>query len=114
MNTTLSVPRIRVATSAVSIAMITCSVLWHASACIYYATSGFRDDWSATPLLWILSTIVTPAICFGGGMILVDSRKHASFALMEWWALAAIFLPVTMGTLLSFWAIKGLLTMSGI
>jgi len=114
MNTILFAPRIRVTTSAVSIVMIVCSILWHASACIYYATSGFRDDWSATPLLWMLTVIVTPAICFGGGMILVDARKHAPFTLMQWWALTAIFLPVTLGTLLSFWAIKVLLTMSGV
>ena len=62
----------------------------------------------------MLTMLVTPAICFGGGMILVDSRKRAPLTLIDWWALVAIFLPVTLGTLLSFWAIKALLAMSGI
>jgi hypothetical protein len=95
-------------------AVIACSVLWHISACIYFATSGLRHDWSATPLLWLLTMLVTPAICFAGGMILVNGRKSFRFTLIESWALVAIFLPVTAGTLLSFWVVKILLTMSGI
>ena len=58
--------------------------------------------------------MVTPAMCFAGGMILVNARKPFQFTLIESWALAAIFLPVTVGTLLCFWAVKILLTMSGI
>jgi len=115
MNTTDdAILRGRVSTSALSIALIACSALWHVSACIYYATSGFRNDWSATPLLWMLTVTVTPAICFAGGMILIDARKHSKFTMVEYWALLAIFLPVTAGTLLSFWAVKVLLSMSGV
>jgi hypothetical protein len=33
---------------------------------------------------------------------------------MEWWGLVAIVLPVTLGTLLSFWAVKVMLAMSGV
>jgi hypothetical protein len=104
----------RVSTAALSVALIICSGLWHISACIYYSTSGFRSDWSATPLLWMLAVIVTPAVCFAGGMILFEARKHSRFTMMEWWALAAIFLPVTVGTLLSVWAVKVLFGMSGL
>ena len=113
MSTT-HILRNRVSTSALSIALISCSGLWHASACVYFATSGFRADWSATPLFWMLTVMVTPAICFAGGMILVDGRKHSQFSLTEWWGLTAIFLPVTVGTLLSVWAVKGLFAMGGI
>jgi hypothetical protein len=114
MNTTCDMPRKRVSTSALSIALIICSGLWQVSACIYYSTNGLRDDWSATPLLWMLAVVVTPAVCFTGGLILVDARKDSRFTVIEWWALVAIFLPVTVGTLLSVWAVKVLLGMSGL
>ena len=115
MNTTDdAILRGRVSTSALSLALIACSALWHLSACIYFATSGFRSDWSATPLLWMLTVTLTPAICFAGGMILVDARKRWQFAMIEWWALAATLLPVTLGSLLSFWAVRVLFTMSGV
>lgn len=114
MNTVNDLPQKRISPKAVSIAMILCSGIWQVSACVYYSTSGFRSDWSATPLLWMLAVIVTPAVCFSGGMILFDARKHSRFTTLEWWALAAIFLPVTLGTLLSVWAMKVLLGMSGL
>jgi len=47
-------------------------------------------------------------------MILVDQWKQQPFGLIEWWALAAAFLPVTLGTLLSVWAVKVLFSMSGV
>lgn len=114
MNNTNAILRKRVSTAAVSIVLIICSALWHVSACIYYSTSGLRSDWSATPLVWMLTLMITPALCFGGAMILVDARKHSRFTLIEWWAMMAVFLPVTAGTLLSVWAVKGLLQMSGL
>lgn len=114
MNAINGISRKRVSTQALSIALIICSGLWVVSACIYYSTSGFRGDWSATPLLWMLAVIATPAVCFAGGMILFDARKHSRFTVIEWWALAAIFLPVTVGTLLSVLAVKVLFGMSGI
>jgi hypothetical protein len=95
-------------------ALIFCSGLWLAAACEYYATSGLKLDWSATPLLWMLAVVLTPAICFAGCMILVDQHRQQPFTLMEWWALAAAFLPVTLGSLLSVWAVKVLLSMSGV
>src|SRR5215831_16484173 len=113
MNTTHNIVRNPVSKAAVSVPLIGCSGLWFAAACEYYATSGFKFDWSATPLFWMLTVVITPAICFAGCMILVDQRKRQPFALMEWWALAAAFLPVTLGTLLSVWVVKVLLLMSG-
>jgi hypothetical protein len=114
MNTLNDIPRKRIPTTALSIALIICSGIWQVSACIYYSTSGFRNDWSATPLLWMLAVIVTPAVCFAGGMIMFEARKHSRFTVIEWWALAAIFLPITLGTLLSVWAVKVLFGMSGL
>lgn len=114
MSTTNGIRRDPISTTALSIALILCSGIWQVAACIYYATSGFRSDWSATPLFWMLAVIVTPAVCFAGGMILCEARKRSRFTLIQWWALAAIFLPVTLGTLLSVWAVRGLFGMSGL
>jgi 1,4-dihydroxy-2-naphthoate octaprenyltransferase len=47
-------------------------------------------------------------------MILVDPRRRGHLSLLEWWALVAAFLPVTLGTLLSVWVVRVLLTMSGV
>jgi hypothetical protein len=114
MSTTHNFPKHRVSTSAISIALLICSGLWLVAACEYNATSGFKADWSATPLLWMLTVVLTPAICFAGSMILVDQRKQRPFGLIEWWALMAAFLPVTLGTLLSVWAVRALFQMSGV
>jgi len=113
MSTTHNMLRNQFSRAALSVALIVCSGLWLAAACEYYAASGFRMDWSATPLVWMLLVVVTPALCFAGCMILVDQRKRQPFALIEWWALAAAFLPVTLGTLLSVWSVKVLFLMSG-
>jgi hypothetical protein len=104
--------RIRVSTSALSIALLICSAVWFVSACAYYATSAFKGDWSATPLYWMLILMVTPAICFVIGIILADTRKHSRFSRLVWCALAAALFPVTLGTLLAVWAVKILFLMS--
>ena len=96
-----------------SLALIALSVVWHVSACAYFATSGLKADWSGTPQLWTLVAAVAPAVCFAGGMILVDARKRCQFGPVQWWALVALFLPVTVGSLLSFWIVRVLLAMSG-
>ena len=114
MNPINDIPRKRISPTALSIALIICSGIWQVSACIYYSTSGLRSDWSATPLLWMLAVIVTPAICCAGGLIMFEARKQSRFTVIEWWAMVAIFLPVTLGTLLSVWAVKGLFGMSGL
>ena len=114
MNKTPFIIRNQVSTSALSVALIIFSGLWLAAACNYYATSGLKVDWSATPLFWMLAVMLTPAICFSGCLILVDKHKHQNFTLIEWWALAAAFLPVTLGSLLSVWAVKVLFSMSGV
>jgi hypothetical protein len=114
MSTTPNLLRQRVSTAALALALIICAGLWLASAGVYYATSGFSGEWSATPLWWLLTALVTPAMCFAGGLMLVAARKPAQFSRLEWCGLAAIFLPVTVGTGLALWAVKGLLVMSGL
>ncbi len=116
MNTRLPIIRNRISASVLSIALIAFSGLWLVAACEYYATSGLRVDWSATPLLWMLAVVLTPAICFSGCMILVDRCKQnpQQMTPMELWALAAAFLPVTLGSLLSVWAVRVLFSMSGV
>ena len=101
----------RLALSTVSIASIVCSAIWYLSACVYYQINALRSDWSATPLVWILAVILTPALCFAGGVIVVDARRRQQLSLLDWWALAAAFLPVTFGTLLAVWATKVLFVM---
>jgi hypothetical protein len=114
MSTIQSVVRSRVSPSAVSIALLLCSAVWLVGACAYFATSAFKNHGLATPLSCMLIVMVTPAICFASGMILVDARKHSQFSRLEWCALGAAFFPVTFGTLLAVWAVKVLFSMSGV
>jgi hypothetical protein len=114
MSTVHSVVRDRVSLSAVSIALLICSAVWFVGACVYYAASAFKNDWSATPLFWMLILMVAPVICFSSGMILVNARKHSRFSQLEWCALVAAFFPITLGTLLALWAVKILFLMSGV
>jgi hypothetical protein len=65
-------------------------------------------------LVWMLIVMVVPAICFAIGMILLDARKRARFSRLDWCALLAGVFPVTLGTLLSVWAVKVLFSMSGV
>jgi len=51
----------------------------------------------------MLIVMVTPAVCFAIGMILVDTRKHSRFSRLDWCALLAALFPVTLGTLLAVW-----------
>ena len=100
--------------SAVSIALLVCSGVWYVGASEYFATTAFKNDWSATPLFWMLIVMITPAICFACGMIMLDSRRHSRFSRIEWWALLAAFCPVTIGTLLAVLVVKILFSMSGV
>ncbi|HWX20545.1 MAG TPA: hypothetical protein VN578_11660 [Candidatus Binatia bacterium] len=113
MHTTQSIIRKPISRSAFSIALLMGSALWLVGTWAYYATSAFRSDWSATPLFWMLIVVAAPAICFGIGMILVDTRKHSRFSPLVWCALLAGLFPVTLGTVLAFWTIKALFSMSG-
>jgi hypothetical protein len=106
MATTCCLAKNRVPTSALSLALLICSGLWFASAGVYYATSAFKADWSSTPLFWMLLLLVTPAVCFGIGLVLVDTRKQARFSGLVWCALLAAVLPVSLGTVLAVWAVK--------
>ena len=116
VNTTHNISSHCVSKSALSMVLLILSGLWLVAVCEYYATSALKADWSATPLFWMLAVMITPAICFSGCMILVDWRKREqrAFTPMEWWALAAAVLPVTLGSLLSVWAVRVLFLMSGV
>jgi hypothetical protein len=57
--------------------------------------------------------MVTPAICFCLGIILVNTRKYTRFTRLVWGALLAALLPVGLGTLLAVWAAKVLFSMVG-
>ena len=114
MNRTSSIAEPRVSTTALSIALLLGSGLWLVASCEYGATSGFKTDWSATPLLWVLAVVLTPAICFAVSMILVDQRRQRPLGWIEWWALLAAFLPITLGSLLAVWAVRALFLMSGV
>src|SRR3954447_22320289 len=111
MNTTQSLIHKKVSLSAVSVASLIFSVAWFASAGAWYVTSGFKNDWSATPLFWMLTLVVTPTICFSSVLILVDNRKHSPFSRLPRCALGAAVFPVTLGTVLAFWAVKVLFAM---
>jgi hypothetical protein len=103
-----------VSARALSIALLGFSGLWLVAACEYFATSGLKGDWSATPLPWMLAVVLTPALCFACGLILAEQHRRRSPGLVERWALLAAFLPVTAGTLLSVWAVRVLFSMSGV
>lgn len=92
---------------------ILCSFLWLVAACEYFGTSGSNADWSGTPILWVMLVVICPAVCFCGGMILVDGslRKARGLSLLDHWALVAALMPVTLGSLLSAWAVRGLILM---
>jgi hypothetical protein len=104
----------RVPQSALSVALLIGSALWGVGFCEYYATSALKNDWSGTPLFWMLIIMVTPAICFATGLILVDAGKHSRLSRLDWCALLAALFPVTFGTLLAVWAVKVLFSMSGL
>ena len=79
--------------SALPIALLVTSTLWLVGTYQYYATTGFKPNWSATPLFWMLTVMVSPAICFAIGLILVDARKRSELSPLGWCALAAATLP---------------------
>ena len=90
---------------ALSVALLICSLVWLVGACVCYATSASKDD-SATPLFWMLVLMVTPSICFSIGIVLVNTPQQVRLSWFDRCALAAAFLPVTLGSVLAFWAVK--------
>jgi hypothetical protein len=103
MNTIHNVIHRRVFPAALSIALLICSAAWFV-AC--YATSAFKDDWSATPVFWMLILMMTPAICFAIAVDLVGSRQQSRLSWFDGCALVAAFSPVTLGSALAVWAVK--------
>ena len=114
VNATHNDIRNQVSQSALSVALLIGSALWFVGCLEYCATSALRNDWSATPLAWVLIVMVIPALCFAIGVILVDRRKRTRFSRLDWCALMAGVFPVTLGTFLAVWAVKVLLSMSGV
>jgi hypothetical protein len=114
MNDKPSLIRNELTSSALAIVLLLCSVAWLVSAGAYYATNGFKNDWSATCLLWMLTVMVTPAISFAIGIMIWGTRQHSRLSWLEVTALAAAALPVTLGTVLAVWTVKGLFWMSGL
>jgi hypothetical protein len=114
MSTMPNVLGHRVSPPALSLALLMGSGVWFAGAWACYATTAFQNDWSATPLFWMLMLMVTPAICFAIGMMVLDTRKHSRLSRLGWCALVAAFFPVTLGTWLAVWAVKELLLMSDV
>jgi len=112
VNTIHSLIRNRVSPSALSVALLICSAVWFICACAWYVTSASKDDWSATPLFWMLTLMVTPAICFTIGVDLVNTRQQSRLSWFDWCALVAAFFPVTLGSLLAVWAVKVLFSAS--
>ena len=79
------------------------------------ANERFPLSWEAAPPVSFCSHIKSPFVpAPTGSMILVDQHRQRPFGLIEWWALLAAFLPVTLGTLLSVWAVRALFLMSGV
>ncbi len=85
--------RNRVLQSALSVALLMTSTLWGIGSFEYCATSGLKNNWSATPLVWMLAVLVTPAICFALAVILVDMRRRSPFSSLGWCALGVASHP---------------------
>ena len=103
--------RIEVPHSALSFALLVFSGIWFLSAYQYYATSHFRLDWSSTPLPWMCLAVLTPSICFCICIILADHARRARLSQLDMGALVVGFCPITLGSVLAFWAVRGLLQM---
>jgi len=96
----------RISPFALSVVLFVDSVLWLVSTVACYATSFSKDGWSGTPLIWMLAVMVTPSICFAFGVLLVDTRQQSRLSRFDWRALAAAFLPVTLGSFFAVLAVK--------
>jgi hypothetical protein len=99
----------RVSTAALSTTLLICSAVWFVGGIACCATSAFKDNFSRTPLIWMLSLMVTPAMCFSIGVLLVNSRQQSRLSRLDWCALVTAFLPVILGTVLVVWTVKTLL-----
>jgi hypothetical protein len=113
MSTFQCIVRYRVSPGTVSVALLGFSTVWLIGAVAYLQSSDFGKESAATPLLWALIVMVTPAICFSGSLILIDARTDSGYARLRWCALAAAFLPVTLGTLLACWVVRVMFLMTG-
>ena len=101
MQTIHSVMRNRVSPLALSVPLLACSAIWFAGAGMSYATTTHTNDWSATPMFWMLILLVIPPTCFSLGTALVNTRRQTQLSRFDWCALAAACVPVTIGSVLA-------------
>jgi len=106
MNVLQSAPGKPVSSLVLSMALILGSIVWLCCAGVGYVTGTIQNDWSAIPLLLMLTLMVTPAVCFSIVLVLLDRRRRLGFSRLDRWALAAACVPVTFGTVLAVWATR--------
>jgi hypothetical protein len=99
---------VRIPPPALSVALLVGSVCWLVGVVACYEATGFKDGWSQTPLLWLLTLMVTPSVCFALGVILVNARQQSRLSWFDGWALVVAFFPVTFGSFLSVLAVKAI------
>ena len=103
MNTMHSVFAQRIPRWVLSSALLVCSGWWLASAGVYYAASGFKNDGAVTPPFWLLLLLVTPAVCFALALTMMEAGKIPRLSRLDAFALAGALFPVTLGTVLAIW-----------
>ncbi|MBI1839332.1 MAG: hypothetical protein HYR88_00575 [Verrucomicrobia bacterium] len=111
MSTNPGVVRRAASPSVVPIALILSSAAWIVGVCACYASRRSTGDLSTIPLVWMLMVMIAPPSCFAFGMGLMGARKGSGLSLLDRWALRAAVLPVTVGTVLSIWAAKEVMSL---
>ncbi len=114
MKVILDARRSELSLPALSLALLMCSAAWFLAAFVYCSTTGFIPDWSSTPLVWMLLLMIAPPVCFSLVLLLVNTYRQAPVPRFCRCALLAAALPVTVGTMLTVWAVIGLFSMAGI
>lgn len=99
----------QIPTEGVAVALLAVAGAWLAAAALFVAEHGWRPVGPDLDLAGALIVMILPSICFGGGLIVADARKRAPLTRLQRCALAAIILPVTLGTVLACWIVKGMI-----
>ncbi len=86
-----------------SIALLICAAVWFAGA--WYASSSLGKLETA-PISSLLIVLVMPAACFALSVVLLDTDIYSRLSLFTRFALYAAVLPVTLGTIFSFWTVR--------
>lgn len=96
----------RISPSALSVALLICSLVWLLGIGVCSATGGYQHDWRGAPLWGMLILLLTPSLCFALGFVLANARHPARLSGLEKCALIAALLPVTLGSWLAIVAVK--------